>query len=358
MRFAAPFALAALLSLAASPAARAAGPDRDEPMDEAIDRGLRFLDNAQNPDGSWPAGRSRRDPAITALAVMAFMSAGHVPGEGEYGETVAKGIRFVMESQRPNGLFAHNSFGPYEMYCHGICTLALAEAAGMTRGDVADELRRSLEKAVGVILTAQRTSGQNRGGWRYRVQGNDADISVTGWQVMALRAAKNVGCDVPAERIRLAVEYIQRCRDAYSGGYRYTIGSGVTVPCTGTSILALELCGKEYHRSPEALKAGGYLLKHRLQVNGPHFFYGVYYTSQAMFQLGDNYWESYRPVLHRLLLRDNAPAANGAWSGRGWDDQTFGPTYCTAMAILALTVEYRYLPIYQRSEEPVEEAAP
>ena len=31
-----------------------------------------------------------------------------------------------------------------------------------------------------------------------------------------------------------------------------------------------------------------------------------------------------------------------------------GPNYCTAMAILALTVEYRFLPIYQRAEEPAD----
>ena len=32
----------------------------------------------------------------------------------------------------------------------------------------------------------------------------------------------------------------------------------------------------------------------------------------------------------------------------------YGPNYCTAMAVLALTVEYRFLPIYQRVEEPAE----
>jgi len=192
----------------------------------------------------------------------------------------------------------------------------------------------------------------------------DADISVTGWQLMALRAAKNVGCDVPAEQIEQAATYIKRCYEPNSGGYRYQRYGQVTVPCTGTSVLSLSLIEKGYFKSQEAYKAGSYLLKNQLNPRHQHFFYGIYYTSQAMFQIGErkkgennnenNYWVSYRKYLHDLLLRQNPPKAAGCWTGYGWDDLNVGPKYCTAMAILALTVEYRFLPIYQRGEEPAE----
>jgi hypothetical protein len=103
------------------------------------------------------------------------------------------------------------------------------------------------------------------------------------------------------------------------------------------------------------MRAGNYILQHNLNPGMSHFFYGVYYTSQGMFQLGDEFWKAYRPRLHELLLRSNPPRTTGEWTGRGgFDDNRFGPSYCTAMAILALTVEYRYLPIYQRFEEPIE----
>jgi hypothetical protein len=359
----------ALLALLVAGTA-AAGPPR-EPMDEAVDRGLLFLRSQQLPDGGWPSagglgggfgGRHQPaagngDPAVTALAVMAFLSAGHVPGEGRHGAAVERGVRFVMNAQSRQGMFTSASANMYDMYYHGICTLMLAEAAGMTPGGrAADELRQRLEAAVAVILAAQRRGATaDAGGWRYHLNGFDSDLSVTGWQLMALRGAKNVGCDVPAERIQAAVGYIRRCHDATTGGYRYTVPSHVTVPCTGTGILALELCGKEYHRSPEALRAGAYILRNPLRSDQQHFFYGVYYVSQAMFQLGGNEWKSYRPLLHGLLLRTNPPDAGGAWYGRGgFDDVRFGPCYCTSMAVLALTVEYRYLPIYQRFEEPVE----
>jgi hypothetical protein len=341
-----------LLLLTAIPV-RAADPIKREPFDDAIDRGLVYLHSVQNPDGSWISARGQRDPAVTALCVMAFLSAGHVPGEGPFGECIEKGVRYVLRCQLRNGLFAPINGGNHEMYYHGICTLMLAEVAGMMP-DIREsrELKEHLQDAVKIILVGQRKQGDDRGGWRYRVQGFDSDMSVTGWQLMALRASRNLGCDISSKAIDEAVKYIERSYDPNTGGYRYQVSrGGVTVPCTGTAVLALELCGKEHHRSASALKAGAYLLRNDLAPGNQHFFYGIYYTSQAMFQLGDNYWASYRTKLHRVLLRDNPPRPAGYWQGFGWDDQSFGPNYCTAMAILALTVEYRFLPIYQRNEE-------
>ena len=118
----------------------------------------------------------------------------------------------------------------------------------------------------------------------------------------------------------------------------------------GTSILALELCGKQYHRSATSLKAGAFILKNDLSRSRPHYSYGIYYCSQAMFQLGDNYWNSFRTKLHDQLLPNQN--TNGSWSGRVSDDYTYGPNYCTSMAVLALTVErYRRLGSGDRKEK-------
>lgn len=327
---------------------RSADP-RDKTLEPVINGALAFLKNTQKEDGSWSGGRSGRNPGVTGLAVMAFLSSGHVPGEGRYGDTVEKGIRWVIRTQQANGLIATE--GGHEMYHHGICTLMLAEVAGMTDGPLAEEVRKKLEKAVLVILKGQRRDGVHRGGWRYMVNGYDSDISVTGWQLMALRAAKNLGCDVPPEAIERAIEYVKRCQDLGSGGFRYFPGGPITVPCTGTSILGLEICGKDQHRSPEVLKAASYLLRNPPQWGQTHFFYSVYYGSQATFQLGGQYWNSYREQLHKVLFAQRSDT--GGWYGRDAEGQIYGPNYCTAMGILALTVEYRFLPIYQRGEEPM-----
>jgi hypothetical protein len=339
------------LVLVAVPSGPAREPKPRDEVNTAVDRALDHLQRNQETNGSWRGAGSQRSPAVTALCVMAFLSAGHVPGEGPYGDTVLKGIKQILSIQQPNGLLALYGSGNQEMYHHGICTLMVAEAAGMCQGELAAELREKLAKAVALILRAQRTSS---GGWRYRIDDSDADMSVTGWQLLALRAAKNVGCDVPAERIEAAVDYVRRCWDRSSGGFRYQPGSRVTVPCTGTGVLCLELCGKNLHRCPESLRAGSFIVeRHRTNTyDYQYFYYGIYYCSQATFQLGDNYWEAFRPELHRLLLRTQN--TNGSWTGRGAEGYSIGPYYCTAMSVLALTVEYRFLPIYQRGEEPMD----
>jgi hypothetical protein len=338
----------ALLAVAVALAPAAAEPARDTPLDKAVDRALVFLQNNQERDGSWKS-RGASNPAVTSLAVMAFLSAGHVPGEGRYGEVVEKGIRWVLKRQHDNGLIATE--GHHEMYHHGISTLMLAEAAGMTQGELAKELRARLVKAVQVIKNAQCTKAQPPGGWDYVSRPTQrSDMSLTGWQIMALRGAKNLGCDVPAETIDRAISFVKKCQDNRTGGFGYMPGGfAPTIACTGTGILALEVCGKDQHLSAEVLKAGGYLIKNPPHWNGPYFYYSIYYCSQAGFQLGDNYWKVLRKELHSTLL--GRQLDNGSWVGGGTDADNGAP-YCTAMAVLALTVEYRYLPIYQRGEEP------
>jgi hypothetical protein len=343
--------LAAGLMIPAAPAEKSA-------VDKSVDNAVAFLQRTQETSGAWRGGpRNPQNAAITSLSVMAFLSAGHVPGEGRYGKTVEKGIEWVLRQQRPNGLLASEG-GSYEMYHHGISTLMLAEAAGMTNSKLGDEIRLKLESAVEMILKAQRSSSRyGQGGWRYHVDPQldypqSTDLSVTGWQLMALRASRNLGCDVPAERIDWAVDYIKRCRDDATGGFRYDPGKLVTLGCTGTGILALELCGKERHRTPEALKAGSYLIKNPPRWGQSHFFYNVYYGSQATFQLGGNYWSIYRPDLYKVLLDNQNP--NGSWLGADGASSIYGANYCTAMGVLALTVEYRLLPIYQRGDDVIE----
>jgi hypothetical protein len=284
---------------------------------------------------------------------MAFLSAGHVPGEGRYGKNVEDGVRWVLTRQRPNGLLSAPGEPGQEMYNHGIATLMLAEVAGMADEDLGKEIRKKLEKAVELILIAQRKQENHfKGGWRYQITTQDSDTSVTGWQLMALRAAKNVGCDVPAESIESAVDYIKRCGTNPVGGFSYQPGGYPNAACSGTGVLMLELAGKHMHKSAETLRAGSFILKGPPEWGQPHYFYAIYYCSQATFQLGGNYWSEYRKKLHEQLLR-NQDLRTGSWMGP--EGVQYGATYSTSMAILSLAVEYRFLPIYQRDEGAEEE---
>ncbi len=349
-RWLAPPTLALLLAVVPPPRARAQ--DKAEvaasPSDESIRRALAYLKEAQKPDGGWDAGFGRAT-SVTSLAVMAFLASGHVPGEpGPYREAIERGVRYVLAHQRPNGMLVSNtSHGP--MYCHGISTLMLAEVVGMA-GDaaLAEECRAALTRAVELILKAQDAPGKQAdprqgGGWRYQPTSTDSDLSVSGWQVMALRAAKGAGSAVPSEYIDRAVGYLKRC-SAKGGGFGYQPGGGPNNPRTGTGILALEVCGE--HRAAEAVAGAEYLVKHPPRWGSQYFFYEVYYCPQALSRVGDEYFDAYYPKLVAILLEHQD--RDGSWLSGDGNDRAGGRVYCTAMAALALAVEYRYLPIYQR----------
>jgi len=336
------FFLTATLQAQDLPAPRPASPAADI----AMKRGLDHLKSTQKPDGAWESGGFGRATSVTSLSVMAFLAAGHVPGEpGPYRDSVERGIRYVLAHQRTDGMLVSNaSHGP--MYCHGISTLMLAEVVGMTSdAALADQCRAALTKAIKLIISAQNLAKnpENAGGWRYQPVSRDSDISVSGWQLMALRAARSAGCAVPSENIDKAIAYLKKC-SVSGGGFAYQPGQSPNNPRTGTGILALEICGE--HLSTEALAGADYLLGHPPKWSSPYFFYEVYYCSQAMFQMGDKYFLSYYPKLVQILL--DHQDRDGSWLSGDGNDRSGGRNYCTAMAILALAVEYRYLPIYQR----------
>src|SRR5260370_19350764 len=175
--------LIALMALVPASARAQEGKGRDSAADKAVERALEYLYNAQDKgDGAWRLN-GQKSPAPTALGVMAFLWAGHVPGEGKYGESVEKGIRWVMKQQSPrNGLIGANHH--HEMYHHGICTLMLAEAAGMVDGELAKDVRKALAAAVKLILQAQRVTGEERSGSAHAVAHHGLSrMSLTRWQV-------------------------------------------------------------------------------------------------------------------------------------------------------------------------------
>ena len=313
----------------------------------AVDRGLRWLAANQLTEGSWLSPGYGKNTGIVSLVVMAFLARGEEPGRGEYGDTITRAVAWLLDQQR-GGLIARDvSHG--EMYSHGISTLCLGEVSGMVddRSPGFERLGRVHRSAVDLILRAQDVPKDrwNHGGWRYTPSTDVADISVTGWQLLALRAAQEIGLPVPEKSIRKAVLYVTRCADS-TGGFAYQPGGESTIARTGTGILALEICGEQ--GSAEARRGGEWLLRHPLEWKGPFFYYGAYYSAQAMYQLSGEFWRVWQPRTEGLLLEHQSE--DGSWPmppGTSQEAQA-GPAYATAMAILSLAVEFRYLPIYQR----------
>ncbi|MCI0657725.1 MAG: terpene cyclase/mutase family protein [Acidobacteria bacterium] len=305
----------------------------DEATKKATAKALEFLATQQNVDGSWSSDRYPHNTAVTSFALLAFLSQGHLPGQGLYGPEVAKGARFLVAASRPSDGYLIGSRGG-NMYCHGMATLALSELWGMT-GD--DEIRPVLEKAVDLIVRCQNREG----GWRYEPKPTGADISATIMQVMALRAAKNSGLHVPEITLKRAIDYINSCRNPNTGGYQYQPSQPETgFARTAAGICVLQLTGN--YEAQEIQMAAEYL--ERIGEDRNHFWYGQYYAVHAMHQVGGTRWEQWYAKKKKILLTSQSPS--GSWTNKGSDDGV-GVVYSTAISTIILSVPLNYLPIFQ-----------
>ena len=341
-------------------------PQQWQAVDGSVDRALVFLSKNQRADGSFVAPYMGQ-PAITALCTMAFLSRGHLPGQGRYGKQIDRAIDFVLSTQRHDGLLAliqpvspHRLLRPSHtaVYNHAIAGLLLAEVYGMSGAERAKRIRRAVSKALTLTRTYQQGPKRyvsDEGAWRYhfRTGHSDSDLSVTGWQLMFLRAARNAGFDVPEHQISEAMGYVRRCFDRKKGTFLYALHGRerfVSRGMAGAGILSLSLGGE--HNSDIAHIAGRWILTQSFaRYNGrigevDRYHYSAYYCSLAMFQLGGEYWAKFYPPLARTLLRHQG--RDGSWQAESGPDGQFGNCYTTALMVLALTPPYQLLPIYQR----------
>ena len=335
------------------------GPDRDRILNTPVPNGppgpvmtstavkeaLGWLASVQEADGSW-AG----NPAHTGLALLCFLGYGETPLSDRYGQTVSGGLKWLLTEQARTG-----SFG--EPYRHGIATYALADAYALTR---IPALRAPLEQAVQRIVDGQQTGGGFD--YEYRQTGR-WDLSVTGWQCQALKAAYIAGATNPglADAIRKAVGF---CRQvAYRDGkfgYSGTPGTGGNMTGVGTVALILFGAGG----SPEVRAAMATISTERLaelravkkdrrrwDETAGRSLYGWYYDTQAAYFHQDRdherAWHEWRQVYLPVLLREQA--RDGYWevsTGHGLGRNLGGRILATTWCCLQLEVPIRFLPSF------------
>ena len=339
----------------------------------AVDRGLAALKQQQQPDGRFPT-IDHGQPAVTALAVMAYISRGHMPGKGPYGELLAKAINYVLSQQKKSGIFSHMEIDPAKLnvipstangefeemaaqtYSHAICMLMLGEVYGLTAEKESFRIRNAIENGLKFSIQLwdiRPPPAQDDGGFRYTrpwTDGAEGDVSITGWHAASLRSIRNAGFDVPQAVMDRIAAYVTRNQNQ-DGGFSYIAGRYSTFTMTAAGTLCLALAGK--HGSAETLRAATYLS--RFRVGDPRAFsdssgrswpyYGCYYQTQVSIQLGGKLWVTCMGEISKYLL--SKQSASGLWPPDGSDSE-FGPSYSTSMAVIALTPVLQILPIYQR----------
>jgi hypothetical protein len=331
----------------------------DARTEAAVKLGLEWLAKLQKEDGAWDyvdyevdAKYKAEAPAhrvgLAGLALLAYLGAGHThKDDGPFKDNVEKLLLFILKQQNLQGQF------PGTLYTQGICTMALAEAYGLTADTTLYEPTR---RAIEAICAAQTESG----GWDYgfRSDRNRGDTSVTGWQIMALKSAKKVGIEFPEQVYTKAVEFITGiAHDDGAIGYSNLDAWRSTPALTAAGLNALLFTGVE-QADPRIQKAVGVLLanlprtpKQQAQGWGPGAdFYFWYHGSMALSRLGGPDWkiwnERAKEVLLALQDKQGDPAAGGqpgSWhlAGDPWSDRT-GRLFVTTLALLALEVYYRY----------------
>ena len=332
----------------------------------AVVAALNWLVAAQSRDGRWSAnqfgagqeqmvlGQDRggagrnADTGVSALALLAFLGAGHSHVQGEYRDTVRRGIDFLLRSQAADGSLFGDSTLYAQMYCHSMSTFALAEAEAMS-GD--RRLDPAVIKAVNFSLAAQNTG---TGGWRYR-PGDSGDTSQMGWQIMSLASAKRAGIRVPDQTWNRIDRFLRSVRRGNFGGLAsYRPDSPASTSMTAESLychLVLDEMSGLSFTEPAANEATDQLLTSLPTADRVNLYYW-YYATLALHHRGQTNdaastaWHTWNDALTGALLSTQVTegSESGSWNTNCLWGGYGGRVYTTSLAAMCLEVYYRYAP--------------
>ncbi|MCB9898702.1 MAG: hypothetical protein H6825_11920 [Planctomycetes bacterium] len=368
-----------------TPGGGGGGTHATPPFVKAIEDGLGWLAAHQDPDGHWSAsafddqcgrqgddvvcdgrGSPAFDVGVTGLALLAFQGAGVNESRGRWSDTLKRGLRYLVDVQRGDGLFPPEWSGQ-GTYDQAIATLVLCEAYGHGhRRAIGDAARRSVD-----ALLRLRTPGS---GWRYMPgspemadPGRAADTSVTGWAMLALLSARKAGLLDDDRALDDALLFLDLVTDRETGRSGYThAGEGVARPEGGEEIWPAQ--------ETEALTAVSVLCRifgdpdlrdegRRASVEkgvqliaaippvwddaqpGRRDFYYWYYGTYALYQVGGSAWKRWEKALGEAVLpsQQKTGERRGSWDPQAdpWGRQG-GRVYSTALLTLTLEVYFRY----------------
>jgi hypothetical protein len=347
--------------------------------EEAVRGALEWLARHQEPSGRWAcggwqgeckkgrcsgpgtdAGSVHHDVGVSALAVLAFLGNGHTPAYSpvsHFRVAVRKGLAWVRKQQRADGSVGFDlSRSGHTIYDHAIATMALCEAYAVTRDPM---LRRPCELAVAFSLGAQ-----NPGlGWRYGIRPGQNDTSVTGWFVLALKAAKVAAIEVDPAAFEGARAWFDRATDARGDAGYQTPGGGSSFlgPNEGkfdplpvnTAVATLSRLFMGERRGADVVRDGVKLLAAAPPEAAPRKlnYYYWYYATYAMFQHGGDAWDRWSGPMQAALLAGQRSdgCADGSWDGVDEWSLVGGRVYATAINALTLEVFYRFERMQERS---------
>ncbi len=339
-----------------------------ERVESAVAGGLHWLAEKQikkgDDAGSWPAPRHR--VKATSIAGLAFLANGYLPGEGQYAEVVKRAMDYIDDQMSQEGYVAGNA---NSMYVHAYSSLFALSYLGMAEDRKKDEkLAEWCRRSVDLILSAQKVSKRDfeQGGWRYSPYANVSDMLMTAWQLVALHAAEQCGFEVPDTAFQQALEYVnsgfvekkierEEKPDYFQYGFVYRPGVSTTREFGGTGAAVWVKSLLEKRGGEKIRKSRPFLSSQSVSWGGKKYkgdyFFSLFYVVQGMFHVGGESWHKFYADVQKTLLEHQS--GDGHWGFPPDDKQksrAAGPACSTGMAVLMLSLEKQYLPMFQRQE--------
>jgi hypothetical protein len=314
----------------------------------AVRDGLEWLKRNQLKSGLWSLSgpynegtTTENELAATAMALLAFQGAGNTPSEGEFKQTVAKGWKALLEMQDKDGNFfrgggAHN----HRLYSQAQATIAICELYGMTKDP---KYREPAQLAIDYAVKIQSPEG----GWRYEPK-VDADLSVTGWFVMALQSALMAGLEVPSPTFDNVTKFLDSVQLDGGREYCYMPGQGSRPSMTAEGLLCRQYIGWKF--GDERLQDGcRKILANPITYDDPNVYYW-YYATQVLHHMGGEMWDEWNEVMREDVPRNQVKTGpeRGSWNPADdrWGNHG-GRLFVTCLSIYMLEVYYRHLPLYK-----------
>ncbi|MBD3672253.1 MAG: hypothetical protein HUJ26_01890 [Planctomycetaceae bacterium] len=342
--------------------------------ERAVENSLAWLAAHQNDAGYWDADRYgsgqgpqadvadlnlsedrkkvrresgvQADTGVTALSLLAFLAAGYTNEEGQYAENVNRAMVWLVEQQREDGFLGGDATYFAANYCHGMATYALAEALGMqSNPEASTKLKRAVENGVSYTILMQNTTD---GGWRYRPRSSEGDMSLFGWQLMALKSAEIAGVNIPETARERMISFLRdRSLGDNKGLAAYRPGEAITSAMTAEALFCKQILGIR-RKNPQSTEAVRYLLRETPKISNWNLYYW-YYGTLAMYQYGGEEWDRWNLAMRDTIVSTQKTKGDlaGSWDPVGPWGPYGGRVYSTALATLCLEVYYRFLPLYE-----------
>ncbi len=311
-----------------------------EMVREAIQRGVNYLKNVQNPDGSW--GDWPLQPgARTSLCTLALLNAGV--------KTTDPAIQKALANLR--------NLRPDSTYAVALQTMVFCQAEPVRDLPL-------IRENVATLLRIQKQEGPRKGAWGYRASLGEGDNSNSQFAILALYEADRVGVRFPERNWRLAKAYWEDCQnpDGSWGYYKGVPGTG-SMTCAGIASLVIcnEIlgqpnvvydpttgrisCCQASEPASDAIQRGLAWLSRPSVFAVSHnpgsrqwLFYYLYGLERVGRMTGRRFFgqhDWYREGCHQLVLENGPDALSGFWRGTGHAEND--PQIATSLALLFLS---------------------